>query len=112
MLIDVHAHLITAGMLNRHPHWGPFMMAGGFTVGECSLPSRQPKPAVTDAQAQAGLLSKMTHEARRKLMVQRGVDKLVVSAPSHAFMYWAGDFGTEYARICNDEMAAYCAEAP
>jgi aminocarboxymuconate-semialdehyde decarboxylase len=45
-------------------------------------------------------------------MAKRGVDKLVVSTPSHAFMYWAGDFGNEYARICNNELSAYCAEDP
>ena len=27
-------------------------------------------------------------------------------------MYWAGDFGNDYARICNDEMSAYCAQDP
>lgn len=27
-------------------------------------------------------------------------------------MYWAGEFGSEYARICNDEMSAYCRQDP
>lgn len=113
MLIDIHAHLFTAGMLNRHAFWGPFMKRQGLTVGHFSLgTNKHRKPADTDAQAEAALLSKMTHASRCALMAERGVDKLVVSTPSHAFMYWAGDFGNEYARICNDEMSAYCAEDP
>lgn len=112
MLIDMHAHLVTPGMLKRHDFWGPFMKAQGFTVGHFSLGTKQKKPATTDDQAEANLLEKMTHASRRQLMAARGVDRLVVGVPSHAFMYWAGEFGTEYARICNDEMAAYCAQDP
>ncbi|MEY2893478.1 MAG: hypothetical protein RJA98_3386 [Pseudomonadota bacterium] len=112
MLIDCHAHLLTEGMLNRHAYWGPFMKAQGFTVGEFHLGTRQAKKAVTDDEAQANLLAKMTHASRRELMAQRGVHKIVVSTPSHAFMYWAGEFGNEYARICNDELSAYCAVDP
>jgi aminocarboxymuconate-semialdehyde decarboxylase len=113
LLIDVHAHLFTAGMLNRHEFWGPFMKRQGLTVGHFSLgTNKHRKPAGTDAEAEAALLSKMTHASRRALMAERGVDKLVLSTPSHAFMYWADDFGNEYARTCNDEMSRYCAEDP
>ena len=112
MLIDIHAHLVTKGMLNRHEFWGPFMKTSGFTVGHFSLGTKQPSKAQNDAEAETNLLARMTHESRRRLMAERGVDKLVVSAPSHAFMYWAGEFGTEYARICNDEMSAYCRQDP
>lgn len=112
MLIDVHAHIVTPGMLRRHAFWGPFMKVQGFTVGHFSLGTKQPAKAATDEEAEANLLARMTHAARRKLMAERGVDKLVLSAPSHAFMYWAGDFGTEYARICNDEMSAFCRADP
>lgn len=112
MLIDIHAHLITPGMLNCHEFWGPFMKVKGLTVGHFSLGTTQPSKAKDDAEAEANLLARMTHEARRTLMNQRGVDKLVMSAPSHAFMYWADDFGTEYARICNDEISAFCAKDP
>lgn len=108
MLIDIHAHLLTPGMLNRHAFWGPFVRAKGFTVGHFALGTRQPKPAVTDEQAEANLMERMSHAGRRALMAQRGVDQIVVSTPSHAFMYWAGEFGTEYAQVCNDEMSAYC----
>lgn len=112
MLIDVHAHIVTPGMLRRHAFWGPFMKIQGFTVGHFSLGTKQPAKAATDEQAEANLLARMTHAARRTLMAERGVDKLVLSAPSLGFMYWAGDFGNDYARICNDEMAAYCRADP
>jgi aminocarboxymuconate-semialdehyde decarboxylase len=112
MLIDVHAHLLTAGMLNQHAFWGPAMKVQGLTVGHFSLGTKQRKTAANDAEAEANLLARMTHAARRELMAARGVDHLVLSTPSHAFMYWAGDFGNPYARICNDELAAYCAQDP
>jgi len=111
MLIDIHAHMITPGMLNRHEFWGPFMTVNGFKVGHFCLGTKQVATG-TDEEAEANLLSKMSHENRRQLMADRGVDRIVVSTPSHAFMYWAEDFGTEYAKICNDELAAYCAEDP
>lgn len=112
MLIDVHAHLLTKGMFKRHEFWGPFMKTQGLTVGHFSLGTTQPSKAKDDDEAEANLLARMTHQARRKLMAERGVDKLVVSAPSHAFMYWAGEFGDEYAAICNDEMSGFCAQDP
>jgi aminocarboxymuconate-semialdehyde decarboxylase len=112
MLVDAHAHLFTAGMLNRHEFWGPFMKIKGLTVGHFSLGTKQKAKATTDSEAEANLLARMTHAARLKLMDERGVDKLVLSTPAHAFMYWAGEFGTEYARICNDELAAFCKLMP
>lgn len=112
MLIDVHAHLFTPAMLKRHEFWGPFMKTKGLTVGHFSLGTTQPSKARDDDEAEANLLARMTHDARRKLMTERGVDKLVLSTPSHAFMYWAGEFGDEYARICNDELSAFCAKDP
>ena len=83
MLIDVHAHLLTEGMLNRHEFWGPFMKVQGLTVGHFSLGTKQPVKAATDAEAQANILARMSHASRRQLMAERGVDKLVMSTPSH-----------------------------
>jgi aminocarboxymuconate-semialdehyde decarboxylase len=111
MLIDVHAHQFTAGMLNRHEFWGPFMKAKGLTVGHWVIGSKT-NFAPTDAEAEAKILSAMSVDSRMKQMAARGVDKLIVSTPSHAFMYWADEFGDEYARICNDELSAYCKQAP
>jgi aminocarboxymuconate-semialdehyde decarboxylase len=45
VLIDIHAHLVTKGMLNRHEFWGPFMKTSGFTVGHLSLGTKQPSKA-------------------------------------------------------------------
>jgi len=112
MLIDVHAHLLTEGMFNRHEFWGPFMKVQGLTVGHFALGTKQPAKASSDEEAQANLLARMSHESRRKLMAERGVDKLVMSTPSHCFMYWAGDFANEYARVCNDELSAFCRKDP
>ncbi|TFH67735.1 amidohydrolase [Gammaproteobacteria bacterium LSUCC0057] len=111
MLIDVHAHMITPNMLNCDPFWGPRMTLKGFTVGDFSLGTKQPA-ASTDAEAEANLLRKMSHQGRRALMAERGVDRLVFSVPSHAFMYWAGDFGNRYAALCNQELSNYCAADP
>lgn len=83
MLIDVHAHLLTEGMFNRHEFWGPFMKVQGLTVGHFALGTKQPAKASSDEEAQANLLARMTHESRRKLMAERGLDKLVMSTPSH-----------------------------
>ena len=111
MLIDVHAHQFTPGMLDRDPFWGPFYKAEGLQIGHWQL-KRKGLPKRSDAEAVEGITRSMTKEARFKLMAERGVDRLVVSTPSHAFMYWAGDFGDEYAAICNDELAAFCKQAP
>lgn len=111
MLIDIHAHMITPGMMNVHDFWGPFMTTSGFTVGHFCLGTSQPISG-TDEEATEKLLNKMNHKNRRALMHERKVDKLVVSIPSHAFMYWAGDFGNEYADLCNKELSQYCAEDP
>jgi aminocarboxymuconate-semialdehyde decarboxylase len=113
MLIDLHAHLFTPGMLNRHAFWGPFMKQQGLTVGHFTLGTNKHRaPAASDTEAESNMLARMTHASRRALMAERGVGKLVLSTPAHAFMYWAGDFGNDYARICNDEMSAYCAQDP
>lgn len=112
MLIDIHAHMLTKGMMGRDPFWGPFMKVQGLTVGWFHLGTKQPAKAASDQEAEDNLLRAMSHQSRRQLMAERGVDRLVVSTPSHAFMYWAGGFGTEYARICNDELSAYCRQDP
>lgn len=111
MLIDVHAHMITPGMMNAHEFWGPFMTVNGFTVGHFCLGTSQPQSG-TDEEATEKLLAKMAHDSRRALMKERNVGKLVVSIPSHAFMYWADEFGNEYAKLCNNELSAYCAKDP
>ena len=87
MLIDVHAHLLTEGMFNRHEFWGPFMKVQGLTVGHFALGTKQPAKAATDAEAQANLLARMSHASRRALMAERGLDKRMKSTPPHCFMH-------------------------
>ncbi|KAE8236055.1 hypothetical protein A4X13_0g9278, partial [Tilletia indica] len=58
VLIDIHAHLVTKGMLNRHEFWGPFMKTSGFTVGHFSLGTKQPSKAQNDAEAETNLLAR------------------------------------------------------
>lgn len=43
-------------------------------------------------------------------MVECGVDKLVLFVFLYVFMYWVGEFGSEYVCICNDEMFVYCCQ--
>jgi len=94
VLIDIHAHLFTPGMMSRHAFWGPFMKKQGLTVGHFSLGTSKRSTASSDEEAEANMLSRMTHASRRRLMAERGVDKLVLSTPSHAFMYWAATSAT------------------
>jgi len=113
MLIDCHAHHITKGMLNRDDHWGPFITNNGLKVGHWLLGTKTLKEASSDEKAaEIAWLERMTPEARLSGMDELGVDQLVLSVPSHLYMYWAGGFGTEYAHIVNDELAAYCDAAP
>lgn len=111
MLIDVHSHQFTPGMLNRDAFWGPAFEREGLRVGHWTLKTSRPKPE-SDEAALAAVLEHLALDHRIAHMDKEGVDRLILSTPSHAFMYWAGDFGDEYARICNDELAAFCAQAP
>src|SRR5690606_6661458 len=101
MLIDVHAHLLTEGMFNRHEFWGPFMKVQGLTVGHFALGTKQPATPCSYEEAQANVLARVTDESRRKLMAVRGVEDLVMSTPFDGFMYGAGDVANGYARVCN-----------
>lgn len=113
MLIDLHAHHITKGMLRRHPHWGPDITDGGaLRVGDWVLGATDKGSTSTVGGGLVGWMERATLEPRLERMDQTGTDRLVVSVPAHMFMYWAEDFGTEYAAIVNDELAAYCAGAP
>ena len=105
MLINHHAHVLTYGMFDHHPHWGPTIIDGNrLTVGNWVLGDKvegRPHPAES-----------FSNEAQLKRMAERGIDKLVVCQPAHIFMYWAGEYGTEFSRIVNDELANWCAAEP
>jgi aminocarboxymuconate-semialdehyde decarboxylase len=67
---------------------------------------------VADEDIRAKWLKKMSLATRLDLMDELGTDHLVLSVPAHAYMYWAGEFGDEYARIANDELYVFSNEAP
>lgn len=119
MIIDCHAHQLTPGMMGRHPHWGPVFTPRGLKVGDWTLGSKAAAAAAADLSDAARnedisikWLERMSLETRLGQMDEVGVDHLVLSCPSHIYMYWAGEFGDDYARIINDELAAYSAKAP
>lgn len=112
VLIDMHAHHLTEGMLDRHDRWGPFVTARGLKVGEWVLGTSTHRQQADDATAKAKLLAKMDLGSRIGRMDASGIDRLVLSVPAHLFMYWASDFGDDYAGIVNDELAAAVSEHP
>lgn len=108
MIIDCHCHQITPGMLDRHPHWGPFLSPKGVKCGDWVLGTKQAELT----QGIKWLDDKLSVGARLRLMDETGTDHLILSTPSHFYMYWAGEFGDEYARITNDELYAFTNQAP
>jgi aminocarboxymuconate-semialdehyde decarboxylase len=103
MLINLHAHELTYGMFDQDPFWGPKWENDSLKIGDWTL----------------GTKNKISHpaeffslEAQLGRMDERGIDRLVVSQPAHMFMYWAGEFGTKFARVVNDELATFCAQKP
>lgn len=107
MVIDLHGHHIMKEMLGLDPHWGPHWKNGTIVVGDWVLGTKNARAARTADD----ILGWMSIESRSKMMDELGIDKLIVSVPSHMYMYWAGDFGTEFCRVTNDEFSKYCAPA-
>jgi len=114
MLIDLHGHQLTRGMMDLDPHWGPSWdrERGSLRVGKWWLGTKRlPDLANADAAGDA-IFDRMGHEFRRELMVKLGTDVLVISVPAHMYMYWAGEFGIRFAKNTNEELAAYCDHDP
>jgi predicted TIM-barrel fold metal-dependent hydrolase len=126
MLIDLHGHQPLFNVLNQHPHWGPFwefdehgffhLRVGKWKLGMTS--TKEHKGAV-----KSGVMKKMdtrtffeqtfTPERRIAQMDAAGVDKLVLSHPSHWYMYWTEpEFNVRYATLVNDELAKFCSARP
>jgi aminocarboxymuconate-semialdehyde decarboxylase len=113
MLIDCHAHHLTSGMLNRHPHWGPSITSKGLKIGDWTLGTKdRGLMQVGDEDLSIKWLERMSLETRLRQMAELHTDHLILSVPSHAYMYWAGEFGDEYARIINDELSTFANGAP
>jgi aminocarboxymuconate-semialdehyde decarboxylase len=112
MLIDLHAHNFTMGMVNQHPNWGPFWEPNGLRIGKWVLGTKQAWSS-DDEDTAFVMTQRFAPDNRIKVMDQRGMDKLVVSLPSHMYMYWTEpEFGVAYARTVNDEQAKYCEAYP
>src|SRR5437867_12842863 len=97
-MINLHAHSLTHGMFGHDPHWGPLWERNTLKIGNWYLGNKDP-----NAPHPAESFSREKHFER---IAERGITKLVLSQPAHMYMYWAGAFGTEFARIVNDELSA------
>lgn len=114
MLIDLHGHQLTRGMMDLDPEWGPSwdkergtLRVGKWYLGTKRLPDLANAQAVGDA-----IFERMGHEFRLQLMDKLGTDVLVISVPAHMYMYWAGEYGIRFAKNTNDELAGYCEKVP
>jgi aminocarboxymuconate-semialdehyde decarboxylase len=109
MLINLHAHHLSHGMFGKHPHWGPLWENNTLKIGNWVLGTTARPGVDVNAEHPA---ERRRLERRLQVMEERGIDKIVLSNPAHLFMYWAGDWGTQWARIVNDELSEYCAQLP
>jgi len=123
MLIDLHAHTITAGMMEQDPKWGPFydvdergqarLRIGDWRLG---LTTKERKQALTQGVKEvSGKVTEQRFGSAKRIdeMDAAGVDKLVVSPPAHCFMYHTDpEFNIRYATVANEELAAYCGDHP
>jgi len=108
MLINLHAHQLTLGMFNQSDKWGPFWKDGTLRVGPWILGTKKQSPPLEAFYEQV-----MAPGPRIAAMDKAGVDKLVVSLPSHMGLYHAEpEFNTRYARVVNEDLARYCASNP
>ena len=114
MLIDVHAHHLTPAMFDCDPHWGPKWEGIDLRIGDYVLRNRKmpTRMKMDNSDPVGAIYDRFDYPFRRQLMDEMGVDKLVLSISPLMFMYWAGDFGVDYAKLCNDELARWCAGEP
>jgi predicted TIM-barrel fold metal-dependent hydrolase len=122
VLIDLHAHNLLPEMFDHDDHWGPFFVVrdGGrwnIRIGDWVLdlvtPEDQARAAETgDAPSKEKGLASIPADpaARLAAMDAAGVDRMVVSLPSHMYLYWTDPaVNIAYSRKVNDANAAYCA---
>jgi len=119
MLIDLHGHAFTSGMVGKAGHWGPDvhwdeeerpnLRVGNWTLRSLTYERRKRQDAgIPTDPLEIAALGDAT--ARLKLMDRRGIDHMVVSVPAHCYMYWAEpELGMSWSRAANDELATYTA---
>lgn len=117
MLINLHAHQLTAGMFEQHEHWGPYWEGGSLRIGDWHLGSKVPQGGDAGSEARHDLdrwlAERWAPEPRLAAMDAAGIDIMVMSLPAHMSMYWAEpDFGIRYARTVNEELAEFRSANP
>ena len=115
MLIDLHGHHFSKEMMDLDPHWGPSWVDGTLKIGDWSLGTKKMPDLARVSKAEQSsdaIFQRWSREFRRGVMESLGVDMLVISVPSHMYMYWTGAFGVRFAQITNDVFAKYVAEDP
>jgi predicted TIM-barrel fold metal-dependent hydrolase len=123
-LIDLHGHLPLLPLLEQDPYWGPFwewddegvfhLRVGTWVL---NLSTVEMKAAVAagriEPDTEKFFAKNFTPEAKIAQMDARGVDKLVVSLPSHWYMYWAdAGFNAKFAALANDSYSRWARTAP
>jgi aminocarboxymuconate-semialdehyde decarboxylase len=107
MLIDLHAHQLTAGLFNQHEKWGPFW-DNGLRIGDWKLGTKRETP-----QHLEQMLERWQPEPRLAAIDAAGIDKMVLSMPLHMVGYhYETDFAIRYAANANDSMAEFCSHNP
>ena len=120
MLIDLHAHNLIPDMFDHDDHWGPHFVVkeGGrwnIRVGDWVLdlvtPEDKAQAAAGNAPSKEAGLAGIPADpaARLAKMDDAGIDRMVVSLPSHMYMYWTEpEVNISYSRKVNDANARYC----
>jgi aminocarboxymuconate-semialdehyde decarboxylase len=109
MLINLHGHQLTRAMFEHDEHWGPFWDEGALRIGDWVLGTKQPQAPNIDEE----LAARWSPEVRLGKLDDAGVDRLVISLPSHMGLYHADPVvNIAYAQAVNDDLAKYCASNP
>jgi len=111
MLIDLHIHQLTADMYNQHPKWGPFWENGSLRVGDWVLGAKRSSAIGKAYNKTLEELSETVYSPHYRLreMEACGIDKFIVSMPSHLVMYHTDPkWAAQYARHINDTLAKWC----
>jgi aminocarboxymuconate-semialdehyde decarboxylase len=109
MLINLHGHQLTRAMFEQDDHWGPFWDQGALRIGDWVLGTKRQEAPTIDED----LAARWTPEIRLEAMDKAGVDRLVISLPSHMGLYHAEPaVNIAYAEAVNEDMAKYCAHNP